>query len=400
MEKTYCIIGTSAAGLSAAKTILRTDSTASVLCISDEQEQPYNKCFLVDYLAGHNEYARLHTLQDDLATNSRFKLLLGKKVVSVYSSSKSLQLHDGTTLFYDKLLMSMGCSARILPLFQNNPCNGVFAFYTLADMNRIFSYGEMYTIKHAVVIGAGFSGLECAHALTLRGYQVTLIERSLRLLPLYTDEAGSQMIQEAAHKMAIVVKTATTVTGIDRRADGRVAALCLDDGTRIDADLVITAIGNTVNNQLAIQANILLSGQHVVVNEGMQTNQESIFAAGDLVVSPCLATGMLTPTTTWADAVLQGMIAGYAMAGLPRAYQGVVGYTVSHFFGLDVATCGTFGLQQRTAMHSSGGYRMFQLSEDRLQAFTLLGSIEGASTFYRRAFVTKQVVSEQDFVDL
>lgn len=402
MEKTYIIIGTSAAGLGAAYALARADDAATILCISNEQEQPYNKCFLVDYLSGHREYEQLFTLREELRKNPRFKLLLGKKVVAVDTKNMSIRLSDDQIFSYHKLFMAMGASPYKLNVPGIDAYEGIFTFYTLRDMNDVVAYCGRYQVKSAVVIGAGFSGLECAHALALRGYKVTLIERSDRLLPHYTDALGSSCLQQAAKNMGIQIKTGCMVTSIEGKS-GCITGIVLDDGTLVGADLLISAVGMRSNSQLAKQAGIELHGQHVKVTNRLQTSNEHIFAAGDLVVAPSLITGELVANTTWADALLQGTVAGYNMAGVVRLYQGIIGYTVSQFFGFDIAACGVFGTsdtRQRIVVNRPGAYRIFELESGFLKAFLLIGSTEHAASVCRRALLTGQSIPLQELESL
>lgn len=400
MEKTYIIIGTSAAGLAAASALARADTQASLVCISDEQEDPYNKCFLVDYVAHHRPYNELFTLKEELKQNPRFSLILGKKVIGIDRHTRSIALNDGSQLIYYKLLLATGGSSYRLSI-ESSVYKGVFHFYTLADTNKVMAYCQDNKVQRAVVIGAGFSGLECAHALTVRGYTVTIIERSNRLLPSYTDDGGSLWLQQQAERMGIRIIPGATVQQFVGNA--HITGIVLDNGTHLETDMVLITAGMRVNNELACQAGIELHGQHVKVSACLQTSNEHIFAAGDLIAAPSAITGKLTPNTTWADATLQGMIAGSNMAGGSRTYPGVIGYTVSHFFGHDIGACGSFLQEEESeylVVDRPTAYRRFKLESGRLTAFLLIGSLEHAGHVCRRALLTKQIISRQELENL
>lgn len=395
--KTYIIIGSSAAGLSAASTLARHDLSARIICISDEKEQPYNKCFLVDYVGAERSHEQLFTLRAPLLENPQFALLLGVAVTSIDPDAMTITLGDGRVLRYDALFMGMGGSA-FRPTLPGSTYAGVFTFYTLADTHNLMHWMAQRSARHAVVVGAGLTGLECANALSARGLAVTLIERGNRVLPHHADQTGSEHIAHAAGAAGVTVKTFAHVQEITGN-NGQVTGVILADGTHVPADLVVFAVGMRVNSALAANAGVACSGQHVIVNNQLQTSVSSIFAGGDLVVAPCAVTGQLVPSATWPDAVLQGSSAAYNMMGQTRVYPGVIGHTVSQFFGLEFAACGALqGPSKRTVLvvDKPGAYRVLELVDGVLQAYSLIGATSTAAMACRRALLTKQPISEPE----
>jgi len=401
--KTHIIIGSSAAGLSAAVTLARLDKDARIICISDEIEFPYNKCLLVDYVVGHQTRAQLCTLKADLANNPNFSLLLGVAVIKIDPQAMSVTLSDQRIIAYDTLFLGMGASA-CKPSLQRYA--GLFTFYTLADADTLVAWIAHTAARHAVVVGGGLNGLECANALAHKGVTVTLIERGSAVLFHHTDEAGAAHIAKAATAAGVTIKTCSELQEVTSEAlvqepyERRVTGVTLGDGSFIAADLVVFAIGMRPNSGLAQQAGILLHGQHVMVDNRLQTSISTIFAGGDLVAAPCAITGLLRPSVTWPDAALQGSIAAYGMMGQPRTYPGIVGHTVSHFFGLEFAGCGTFDRRSltrtRVRVERPGVYRLFELEDAVLKAYSLIGETATAAMVCRRALLTKQVFAESE----
>ena len=396
--KTHIIIGSSAAGLSAAMTLSRHDVQASIICISDEQEQPYNKCFLVDYVSAGRSRQELFTLRSSLTDNPNFTLLLGTTVTNIDPESAMVTIADGQVLRYDTLFMGMGGTA-IKPLLPGmSSYAGVFTFYTLADIDKLMAYATQRAVRTAVVIGAGLSGLECANAVCARGLQVTLVERGNRVLSHHTNQGGSLFIAQAAQAIGVTIATMTEIKEITGH-DGYVTSVLLSDGRSLSADVVIFAVGMRPNTALAQEAGITLHERHVNVDNQLQTSVKNIFAGGDLVVAPCIVTGLLVPSTTWPDAVLQGSIAAYGMMGQARVYPGVIGHTVSQFFGFDIASCGTLqgpSKRQSIVVESPDAYRVFEIEEGVLKAYCLIGSTGNAAMTCRRALLTKQPISPDE----
>lgn len=401
MHTTHIIIGSSAAGLSAATTLSRLDPQARIICISDEPEQPYNKCFLVDYVAADRSRQELFTLRAALAEHPHFTLLLGTSVTTIDPIGMTVTLGDGQRLSYDTLFMGMGGSPFI-PAVPGISLSGVFTFYTLADIDKIMVYTAQRAVCKAVVVGAGLSGLECANALHARGIAVTMIERGDHILPHHTDRGGSDFIRKAAHQSGVAIMTNAQAHELIGQ-DGSIAGVLLADETLVPADLVIFTVGMRPHTGLAQRAGIALHGHHVAVDNRLQTNIPTIFAGGDLVAAPCSLTGALVPSTTWPDAVLQGSVAAYGMVGQTRLYPGVVGNTASHFFGFTIAACGRLQVsaeRQSVVVASERAYSVFELEQGVLKAYSLIGASPTAAMSCRRALLTQQPISEQELRSL
>ena len=333
-EYTYLIIGNSAAGISAINKLWQLDPTASILCISEEQEQPYNKCFLADYLSGQKEQTQLFTKL--LHKNAQFSF--GKRVVSIEREAKIITLSDNARIRYGTLLLATG-SSPILPPIPGRECEGVFTFHTLQDTNRILSYVKRTDFAHVTIIGGGLSGLEAADALRSQNLEVTLVEQNGQVLKGSVDPEAAAFIQERMLAKGISFMPDTQVKTI-MNSNGRVCGVTLSNGMQLPTDVVICATGLKPNSELARDAQLQLVKDSVWVNQNMQTSDEQIYAAGDLVVVRDQLTEQLIRSCTWPDAMHQGMIAAHAMAGDAKPYPGVMVVTSSAFFDVKFAACG------------------------------------------------------------
>ncbi len=335
MEKyTYLIIGNSAAGISALNKLWQLDSAASILCISDEQERPYNKCFLADYLSGEKKEGQIFTK----IFHPNVDFLFEKRVIAIDPERKKVKLSDNSEVAYRKLLLATG-SSPLIPPIAGIDAAGVFTFHTLRDTNQIFSYIKQNDFSHVTIIGAGLSGLEASDALRSQNLDVTVIERSAHVLSNQIDREAAFFIQERMQEQGISFMPNQEVTKV-LSSHGKVNGVMLSNGLHISTQAVICATGLKPNSELARIAGIRLIGDSVWVDKYMRTSDEHIYAAGDVVVVKDQLTHKLVRSCTWPDAMHQGLIAAHAMSDNAKVYPGVVTITSSAFFGVKFAACG------------------------------------------------------------
>ena len=375
MKKTHVIIGTSAAGISAAQKLRQLDAACEIICISDEAELPYNKCHLADYVAGSKQEAQLSTLTAESAKQKNIALHLGTRVASLQPSAKSITLSDGQKISYDSLLLALG-SSPIMPNISGISLTGVFAFHSLHDIAHIQKFCDQNSVQNVVVIGAGLTGLECADAFAARGLRVTVVERQEHVLPAFINAPAAELIHQkmAAHNIGLH----TNQSVVEIVGDSVARGVRLSDGSVLEADMVVVAIGVRGNAQLVREAGIVCEEQGIAINHHMQTSDPSIFAAGDICMVKDLLSGVLVPSRTWPDAMFQGLMAAYAMSGQAREYPGMNVVISSHFFDIKFASCGPVLKQpvecDRVERTGDDYYHLYLVANGRLKGFLLVGN--------------------------
>jgi nitrite reductase (NADH) large subunit len=391
--KTHIIIGTSAAALGVLNKLRALDPASTIICISDESEIPYNKCFLADYLGGTKKEHEVTTKPLHFFEQQQIKLLLGKRVIDLDAQQKKITLNDGQSLSYDSLFLGTGSSPVIPPAF-NKKLPGLFTFHTLADSNAILNYAHEHKVQQAVVVGTGLSGLECADALTTRGVKVTVISRHEQVLRRFINQEASSLIESMMTSKGITLLKNSEPKEL-LADETTVHGLRLNDGREIKAALVIVATGLRPNNELAHAARLQLQDGYLVVNEYMQTSDDAIWAGGDCCMVRDQMSGNLVPSATWPDAMMQGMIAAYAMSGQQKKYPGITAVVSSSFFGTQFVTAGSVltPLPHHRIKVQSGPdfYHATVFDGERLQGFLLVGQVNQAPRL-KRALLTGQPV--------
>jgi nitrite reductase (NADH) large subunit len=397
VSKRYIIIGASAAGMSAAQKITLLEPEAELIVISAEKETPYNKCFLADYISGIKLLPQVYLPQVSVFEQGKAVFMREKRVVAIDVAAKKVTLDDQQELAYDALCIATGCSPRIPPITGMQESERVFTFYSLHDMNRLRAWIAEYNPKKAVVIGSGLSGVEAADALVYHGIQVTIIEQQKHVLPAHLDHEGAFFLEAQMRRCGLVLHCNTTVTLVQHTAQGELI-VHLDTGMRIDADLIISAAGVRPNNILAQQGGIALMHERIVTDAYMRSSVADIYAAGDVALVPAYQSTQLSPSFTWPDAMLQGIIAAHAMVGNQKPYPGVMPIVSSAFFGLKFASCGPvnqtpegYTIAVKQTEHS---YQKILLEDSRVRGFLQIGpTLEFGAL--KRALLTGQSVAQE-----
>jgi NAD(P)H-nitrite reductase large subunit len=385
-KKSYIVIGSSAAGMAACNKLRDLDANSSITCITTETRMPYNRCLIADVLASKKTTDGISTKTATFFEEKKIELLLGSTVTAIEPKAKTVTLHNGTILPYDKLLIATGRSGWVIPI-PGSRLQGVMPFYGLDDVATICDYGQQGAVKNVVIIGAGLSGLECADALQNKGWHITVIERESKVLPQQLNADGSNHLIGIMAQAGITVITNTTITSI--AGSTHVEHVVLSTGKIVAADLVIFATGGRTNSTLAANAGITLNDGAIDVNSKQETSIPDIFAAGDVasVVNQLLGTKM--QSCLWSDAAKQGMVAASNMTGIEACYAGSVMVTSSTIFNTTFVTAGPItkppaGLKLLVKKSDAFYHALLIDQANILQGFALIGNVDNVGALRKK----------------
>lgn len=392
MNKTHIIIGASAAAMGVLNQLRTLDQDSRIICIAKDTAWPYNTCFLADYLSGSKEHEQLALKPKDFFEKNRIELLLGVEVIAIDRIRRTISTSDDKTYTYDTLFLGMGTSVRRLLLPGIEECKEVFYFHTYDDAVAIKKHIADNRVEHALVIGAGLSGLEIADSLSKNNIRVTIVEQSLQVLPHHADQASTQLLKELALSHNITIMTNESLRALVTQ-NGRLAGVQLTSGKSIAASMLVIAIGATPNSALAQDAGLALEHEALVVNEYMQTSDPAIYAGGDVTCVQERVSNRRIRNGAWPDAMHQGLIAAHAMAGILKLYPGAVNIISSAFFGVHFFSCGPVAHDQHDyqikIIQGNGFYHKFLLKDEVLKGFLLVGNTQKAAEY--RKFYLAQV---------
>jgi NADPH-dependent 2,4-dienoyl-CoA reductase/sulfur reductase-like enzyme len=255
-------------------------------------------------------------------------------------------------LGYDRLVIATGAEPLRPPidgLDRLGPADGVHLLHTMADTFALTRSLTERAAASAIIVGAGYIGLEMAEALTHRGLAITVIEQLGQVLPRTLDPGLAQEIQAELGRHGVQVRTGTTVGAIGRSPDGRLRVET-GDGLSPETDLVLVATGVRPDTGLAVAAGVATgAGGALVVDRGMRTGLPGVFAAGDCVHTHhrILSEPAYLPLGTTAHK--QGRIAGENAAGGNASFAGTLGTQVVRVFGRVAAATGLRDQEARRA---------------------------------------------------
>ena len=385
----YVIIGNGAAGIAAAETLRKLDNTGGITMITAECYQAYSKCLLSDYLAGEYSDQRLYFRNEDFYSRYRIQILYNHKVSDIDFGCKSIKIMNldlpkspARELSYDRLLIASGSKPVVLPM-KGSPGANSFYLNTLDDAKRILKAAAK--AREAVIIGAGFVGLEVAFNLRKRGLKVTLIDKATRILPTQLDETTAKIITNALEAEGIRVCLGAGVSevvsnrGFLRRSGMK--GVTLENGDFISADLLISAVGSIPNLDFITPGRLEVH-RGIVINRQMMTSVPDVYAAGDVTEFTDAVTGVNTPTPIWPNAVLEGEYAAYNMAGIRRDLDQLIGMqNAAEFREIPLISIGLVdatGPDVETLIDFrpiQGIYRKIILKGDRIIGMIFLGDI-------------------------
>lgn len=341
----YIIIGAVAGGATAAARLRRLDEKAEIVIFEKGQHISYANCGLPYYIGDVIKDRNKLFVQTASAFATRFNIDVraNTEVTGINTAAKTvtatdLKTGEQYTERYDKLVLSPG-ARPIRPALPGIGNEGIFTVRNVADTDYIKEYLSKSDARRAVIIGAGFIGLEMAENLHALGLDVSVVEMGPQIMaPL--DLPIAAMAQKHLREQGINLLLNTVVTGfLKNEAD---LTVLLKDGRILEADVVILSMGVRPDTALAERAGLLLGpAKGIRVNEYLQTSDESIYAVGDAIEFANPISGQSMITYLAGPANKQGRIcANNAVLGNKYVYKGSINTAILKLFEITVGVAG------------------------------------------------------------
>lgn len=240
-------VGTGMAAVEFVQSLRRDGFDGEIVMCSDEPFAPYSPCVIPFFLAGE-PLESVYWKGEDFYQRHGVRAHLGDAVLEVDPDAMVLRCASGHRESFDRLFFASG-SRSWYPQPRWLETEGVFGFKTLSDMLAIDRFIREEGIERVVIFGGGFIGVDAALALHHRGLQVTLVHRNTRLLSQMTDEEGGRFATERlVRRTGMEVRLKTLVSGVESR-DGKLTAVELSSGERLETGLMLMAIGVSPNSE-------------------------------------------------------------------------------------------------------------------------------------------------------
>jgi len=340
----YLIVGGVAGGATTAARLRRLDEHAEIIMFERGNYISYANCGLPYYVGGViSERDRLFVqTPESFKARLNVDVRINEEVIAIDRSTKSvsIQKRDGSTYSesYDKLVLSPGAEP-LRPPIPGIQDEEIFTLRNVPDTDRIKDYVDSHNVQHAVIVGAGFIGLEMAENLHHKGIKVTIVEMAEQVMTPLDYEMAAAVHQHLKTKnVEFYLKDG--VSSFVREKSG--LQVRLKSGRSVPTDMVILSIGVRPDSKLAEDAGLELGiNKGIRVNEYMQTSDPDIYALGDAIVFPNPITNEECHTYLAGPANKQGrLVADNIINGNVRKYKGSISTAIAKVFDITVGATG------------------------------------------------------------
>jgi NADPH-dependent 2,4-dienoyl-CoA reductase/sulfur reductase-like enzyme len=352
------VIGGVAAGMSAASRARRLKPDIEILVFEKGGYVSYGSCGLPYYISGI-----IKSPEDLVVYDAKF--FKEKRNIDVFPYHEAVTIQPEKHLVlvkdlktgeekdyrYSKLLISTGARAFVPPI-RGVDLKGIFTIRHLPDGIKTKDFIKEKSPKKALIVGAGYIGMEMAETLTKLGISVTMVARGPNILGTMESEI-SKIVEDELGKNDVTLLKSTQVEEF-KGENGYVKKAVLNNGETIDCDMAVVATGVRPNSGIAKEAEIELGSKGAIrVNERMETNAPNIYAAGDCAEAYHRVLKRLFYLPLGTTANKQGKVAGENMAGGDALFKGIVGTSTFKVFDIQVART---GLSAKEAEKEGFGY--------------------------------------------
>lgn len=353
------IVGGVAGGMSAATRLRRLMEDAEITIFEKGPFVSFANCGLPYYVSGEIANRDNLLVQTPESLKARFNLDVRPfhEVISISPEEHTVTVrHYGKefTESYDKLILSPGAKPFVPTIEGLAEAKNAYTLRNVPDLDEIMAALDNYP-KEAVVIGAGFIGLEMAENLAKRGLQVTIVEKAPHVLPSLDQEMAA-FVQAELVKNGVRVITSQSAVRFEDQGN----IIVLENGQKITSDLTILSVGVEPENGLAKTAGIELGLRGgILVDEHYETSQKDIFAVGDAIVVKQEITGQDALISLASPANRQGRQVADVIAGLERTNKGSIGTAIVRAFDMTAAST---GLSERILSMNQLPYKALHVS--------------------------------------
>lgn len=384
------IVGGGHGGAQAAIALRTQGFAGSIAIVGREAEPPYERPPLSkEYLAQEKPFERLYLRPREYWADKQVELLLGREVTALDAAARQITCAEGSSLTYGDLIWATGGDPRRLSC-PGADLAGVHYVRTRADVDGLMA--ELPQVRHAVVIGGGYIGLEAAAVLSKLGKQVTLLEALPRVLARVAGEDLSRFFEGEHRAHGVDLRTGMAVEAIE--GEGRVSGVKLADGTVIPADVVIVGIGIVPSIGVLVAAGAA-GGNGVDVDERCRTSLPHVFAIGDCAAhANGFADGAVIRLESVQNANDMATVVAKVITGQEASY-GATPWFWSNQYDLKLQTVGLSAGHDATVLRGDPGTRSFSVIYLRQGKVIALDSVNCAKDYAQgRKLVEQRVVAD------
>ena len=365
------IVGAGPAGVSVVETVRAHDRGTEIVMLSAEPSLPYSPPAMADhFLTGSKAHLWRNS---DWLQQMDLDYRKGVEVTGLQPDAHQLGLRDGNKLEYDRLVIATG--SRLYAPVKGSDMPGVHNFKSLSAAEAIVKRVKSGQAKTAVIVGAGFIGMEIALLLRELGVAVTQIEMLDQVMSTMLDKDTAAIALDLMQQNGVDVRLNTKAEAFQN--SGTAKAVRLSSGDVLEGDILIAATGVKPNIDFLDNSSIEHDwGLHV--DDHLRTNLPDVYAAGDVVEVPDRLTGETYVHAIFPNAVEQGRVVGLNLAGYETLYEGGERMNSLKHLGLPIMAVGLKEGDEILQDKRNGDLRTIYIKENRLVGFQLAGDIRAA----------------------
>jgi NAD(P)H-nitrite reductase large subunit len=369
------IIGAGPAGVSVVETLRAFDQQSELVVFSSEPYPPYSPPALADHF--------MHASQHHLWRGMDWPLRLGVDyrpgtlVAGIDPDAHQVQLANGAVEAYDRLVIASG--SRLYAPIQGADLPGVYNFKSLSAAEQLVEQVRLGQATSALIVGAGFIGMEIALLLRELGVAVTQVEMLDQLMSTMLDVDSAAIAQDMMRARGVFVRLNTRAQAFI--GNGFARGVQLASGEILEADILIAATGVKPNIDFLAGTGIQYQWG-ITVDDHLRTSAPDVFAAGDVIESPDRLTGESYVHAIFPNAVEQGRVVGLNLAGFDTPYEGARHMNSLKHLGLPLMAAGLKEGDEVLQRKRNNALRTLYLQDDRLVGFQLVGDISAAGIYH------------------
>jgi nitrite reductase (NADH) large subunit len=365
------VIGGGIAGQAVCEAVRARDPHVPLTLVCGEVHRPYDRVRLGALLTAEPDVEALRLRPDAWYDDARVRVLAGRRVVVLDPEARTALLDDGAVMAFHRAVLCTGSDPLVPPL-DGADAGGVHVFRDPSDCGAIVQGAQ--GARRALVIGGGLLGLEAAYALAKLGCPTTVVHLVDRLMERQLDAPAAALLAPAIEGLGVEVRLEHATRAVRKGPDGRVTGLVFADGSELDGDLVVVAVGIRPHVGVARDAGLAVE-RGVVVDDHLVSSHPDVLAVGECAQHRGVVHGIVAPIQD------QAKVAAETLTGGQAAYAGSVPTAKLKVMGVDLVTAGAAEGEREVVVADAAAATYRKLVTDaggRVRGAVLLGDVRGA----------------------
>jgi NAD(P)H-nitrite reductase large subunit len=365
------IAGAGPAGATVAETLRDRGDGADIVMISREPYPPYSPPAMLEYFStGHEvHFWKGRDFTERLGLDYR----PGAEVEAVNTSERTVRLSNGETHLYDRLVLATG--GRLYAPLEGETKPGVYNFKSLSAAEELFQRVRDGTARSALIVGAGFVGVEIGLVLADMGLEVTQLVRS-RVMRTMLDPETAEIVCGLMEQRGVKVLRGDDADAVAFAGEPRATAVRTRSGKELEADLLVAATGIRPNIDF-LEGSGIETDWGVLVDDHLRASVPDVYAAGDVAQTTNRLTGERLVIPNYPNAEAQGTVVAHNLLGLDSAYEGADAMNSLKHLGVPLIAAGQMDGEELRVKRGDNLRKIF-VEDGCIVGFRLYGDISAA----------------------